>query len=187
MTPKTKVHAFKIREVEKISWMTSDWFYGPQDDVSYTALGYEEKQRVRIDPAFYDLFKPEKDHYCIVWPHGLVTFRPEVAFLRDFAHCGGTVYETSYKALFQEGMMSPEGQARLAEEREAKKLAAQQRQEQWAQKRAVGTVIESGDGYVVRRVDVGLVSEPAPVQPRAAHVPILPLLKSFIAGRNFPE
>jgi len=184
----TKVHAFKIRELDITSWIISDWMHGFQDDRSYRALGYEENQVVDIDPMFYDLFKPEKDHYCIVWPHGLVTFRPEAAFLRDFTHCSGTVYETPYEALFQRGMMSPEGQARLAEEREAKLAARKKQYQDWEQKRAAEPkVYVSPDGYVVRRVDVGLVPEPAPVQPRFAHVSILPLLRAFVDHKNFPE
>lgn len=179
----TKVHAFKIREIDIVSWMVSDWSYGFQNDCTYTALGYEEKQSVRIDPLFYALFKPEKDHYCIVWPHGLVTFRPEAAFLRDFTHCGGTVYETAYKALFQEGMMSPEGQARLAQEREAKKLAEQQAAEERERRRAAERKMQPQPprDYIVRRVEPGLLATPEPfrVQPRAAHIAVLPLLNAI--------
>ena len=175
----TKVHAFLIKRVgSALDWMMADPY-----DRSGSVHGHNPKEHESVEADMMDLFNPQVGHYCIKWPHGLVTFRDPESFAKDFRYLSGTVYETELEALFQKGMMSPEGQADLATEREERKRV---REAQWAlqreaiRKRAENPV-EQRDGYAIRHVVPGLVAAPeAVVQPRSEHIPLLPILRSIV-------
>lgn len=178
----TKVHAFLIKSVGH----AQDWMFADPDDHSGSVHGHNPKEVERVDADMMGLFQPQPGHYCIKWPHGLVTFRDPESFAKDFRYLSGTVYETELEALFQKGMMSEEGQAQLAVEREERKRV---QEAQWAlqreaiRKRAANP-IEQRDGYVVRHVVPGLLAVPEPmVQPRFAHVSLLPIVAAM--GKPF--
>lgn len=174
--PLTKVHAFQIKTVDE--WMS--FTMPPEDDRGFVQ-GHNAKEHVNVPDDMMRLFKPQPGHYCIVWPHGLVTFRDPESFAKDFTYRSGTVYETPLEALFQKGMMSPEGQLQLKQEREERQQAQKarwERQAEAARKRAANPV-EHHDGYVVRHVVPGLLPVPSAfvaVQPRYAHVAMLPII-----------
>lgn len=155
----TKVHAFQIVRVDDGSdWMVQD--YGDYDR-KVTVFGARPKEYVTVDNAMAMLFDPQPGHYCIVWPHGLVTFRPEESFKADFTYKSGTVWETELEALFQKGMMSPEGQRQLAVERLAKKIQLQINNEKALRRmRAMPTGYWHPSGSLVRRVVPGLLPAP---------------------------
>jgi hypothetical protein len=157
------------------------------DDPSYTAYGFNPKEVMQIDPDFYQLFKPEGGHWLIVWPHGLVTFRDDITFKQDFTHRSGTVYETPLMALFQKGMMDPEGQVQRKLDDVARRERLRLQAERWAREReAQPAVRELPGGVVIRRVVPGLVPMPeAFVQPRSVHIASLPILSSISIDRLF--
>lgn len=152
----TKVHAFLIARVGS----AQDWMMADPYDRSGSVHGHNPKENESVDADMMDLFQPQVGHYCIKWPHGLVTFRDPESFSKDFRYLSGTVYETELEALFQKGMMSPEGQAELARERDERKRI---RDVQWElqreairQRQAKGAV-EGEGGYTRRYLVPGLV------------------------------
>jgi hypothetical protein len=180
ITPWSKVHAFQIQRVDRTDWM---W----HDEPSYTAYGFNPKEVMQIDPDFYQLFKPEGGHWLIVWPHGLVTFRDDITFKQDFTHRSGTVYETPLMALFQKGMMDPEGQVQRKLDDVARRERLRLQAEQWAREREAEPLVrELPGGVVIRRVVPGLVPMPeAFVQPRSVHIASLPILSALSIDRLF--
>lgn len=154
-----KVHAFKIARVGS----AQDWMFADQDDRSGSVHGHNPKETEQVEADMMVLFKPEVGHYCIKWPHGLVTFRDPVSFAEDFHYLSGTVYETKLEALFMKGMMTPEGQAQLALERDQRKRL---REVQWElqreaiKQRAAQRVENPSSGYVRRDVVPGLLPVP---------------------------
>lgn len=180
-TGKNKAHAFQIKAVESTSWMYSDC-YGGGDSATYWVDGHVAGQREYVDADFIKLFEPQPGHWLIKWPHGMITFRDPESFAQDYTHLGGTVYETAHEALFLRGMMSEEGQALAAAERQAKRERQQQAWEEAEARRAAAPkVTDEERGYAIRRVVPGLIPMPEPVvvQPRAAHIAVLPLLANI--------
>lgn len=150
----TKVHAFKIASVG--SWMEGGEF----------VTGYGAKQHMNVDADIMELFKPKKDDWLIVWPHGLVTFRDPESFAKDFHYLSGTVFETKLVALFQKGMMSEEGQAQLAVEREQRKenrrVQAEFQRQHALQRRAERQLLGNMSGVLIRQVVPNLLPIPQP-------------------------
>ena len=151
----TKVHAFQITSLGHMDWMFHD------NDGSMTVYGDGPKMYAHVPADIAQLFKPEVGHYLIVWPHGLMTFRPEESFKADFTYRSGTVWETELEALFQRGMMSPEGQRQLAIDRLAKKIQLQILNDKALRRmKAMPTGYWHPGGTLVRRVVPGLLPAP---------------------------
>lgn len=171
----TKVHSFQIKQIERIDWMFND-------DPSFMAIGFNPKEKMSVDLDIMDLFKPTAGHWLIIWPHGLMTFRDDDSFKRDFTYRSGTVYETSLEALFQKGMMSPEGQAQIAAEKIAKQLKLRERAERFTasiETQSKITILD--DGTIIRRVIPGLIPiSESFVQPRSQHVAPLAILLNLL-------
>ena len=172
-----KVHACQIKKVEQVDWMFSD-------ESTYYAHGFKgEQQHIPYD--FYKLFNPEAGQWCIVWPHGLTTFRPDESFQRDFRHLGGTQYETEVTALFLEARSTPEWKARKAIEREEQRIRNEERRVKAQQEleEAIRNPVKIVNGVMIRRVFPGLMPMPEgiQVQPMSKHIGALPILGEFKA------
>lgn len=148
-----KVHAFQIARVGS----AQDWMFADPYDYSGSVHGHNPKEVEHVDADMMALFKPEPGHYCILWPHGLVTFRDPESFAKDFHYRSGTVYETELEALFMKGMMSEEGQAQLAAEREERKETQRLRWEK--RRRECEATVPKSNG-LVRFVVPGLLPAP---------------------------
>lgn len=170
-----KVHAFQIEKITSTDWMFCD-------ESAYFAVGTKGEMQT-IPDGFYELFNPEVGHWCIVWEHGLVTFRPNESFQRDFRRIGVTQFETSVTPLFFEARQTEEWKARKAAEREAycqwqaERHAKQQEEFENIRKNPVRLV----DGVMVRRVIPGTVGVPRgmTVQPMAERITNLPIFRDF--------
>lgn len=166
-----KVHAFQIKEIDKIDWMFSD-------ESSFYAIG-PKGERQHIQNEFYFLFKPEAGHWCIVWEHGLVTFRPNETFQRDFRYIGGTQFETEVAALFLEVRSTPEWKVRKAAEREERRIRNEERRvkAQEELEEAMRNPVQIVNGLMIRRVFPGLmpIPEGIQVQPMSKHISALPI------------
>ena len=175
----TKVHAFQIKTLERLDWM--NWEMGGTSS-SYTAYGHHPLHTVSIPHSLMEPSNLEEGRWLVRWPTGIVTFRSDESFKRDFEPGNGTLYYTWLEGIFQRGWEHPEGQRRHAEERAAEKERQRKLHEEWMARRATEPKVRDlGNGCIVRRVDVGLVEMPKgiQVQPLSEHVSILPLLKAL--------
>lgn len=155
----TKVHAFLIKRVGS----AQDWMMADPNDLSGSVHGHNPNEIEPVEADMMALFQPQMGHYCIKWPHGLVTFRDPESFAKDFRYLSGTVYETELEALFQKGMMSPEGQADLDRERIERKRIQQVQwdlQREAIRQRAAQNLVRDSLSGIRRYVTPGLLPAP---------------------------
>ena len=57
-------------------------------------------RHIFIDPMMKKMFDPQVGQYLVQWPTGMITFRDEESFKRDFDHLRQDLYYTELQPLF---------------------------------------------------------------------------------------